>query len=57
MYYDQRKCLHIQYGRIPSHLIPQSGSDAVKSITPFSITMLEKLGTEAIWNGQLNAVG
>ena len=28
----------------PSHLIPRYGSDAVKSVAPFSVTMLEKLG-------------
>ena len=26
----------------PAHLIPRSGSDAVKSVAPFSITILEK---------------
>ena len=32
----------------PSHLIPRSVSGSVKSIALFSVTMLEKLGTEAI---------
>ena len=30
----------------PSHTILRSGSDSVKSIAPFSVTMLEKLGTK-----------